>query len=274
VILDKLFRDVKIVKTTSLPKIKHYNFELEQLKASSTEFYMKVNDVAEFVVRNGNEIFFKPITEDDNVLDLYLNGSIFGVLLEQRGFLSLHSSCVQIGGKTILVAGESGFGKSSLAYFLSLNSKNKFLADDICAIKNERVFPFTNRVKLWEHVIHEFNIHNKNLKRIKPDINKYYVEIDGSESPESIDMIFHGRINDTDDFKIEPLHPMKCIEHIHNNLYWKELVVNIPFYQENSLKEMAKICSTVQSFSFERPKNAAIKNTSEFLLNFIENYEI
>ena len=53
----------------------------------------------------------------------------------------LHAACCTLGGAGILVRGESGSGKSSLALFLASAEDGTFVADDrvVCAVENGRV---------------------------------------------------------------------------------------------------------------------------------------
>lgn len=58
-------------------------------------------------------------------------------LLDALYMTPLHAACVEIGGQGVLLCGESGAGKSSLA-FACARSGWKFLSDDSCAIVRKR----------------------------------------------------------------------------------------------------------------------------------------
>lgn len=117
------------------------------------EVDVEVRGVAQFVASGGSCIRFAPdpAARPEDVR-LYLTGTIFGVLLHQRGIVPLHASCVSIDGTGVAFAGASGSGKSTLVAAL-LQRGATFVSDDICAftpVRNGefRVWPGARRIKL------------------------------------------------------------------------------------------------------------------------------
>jgi hypothetical protein len=70
-------------------------------------------------------------------LRYYFMEATVSTLLEALYLTPLHAACVQIGGRGVLLCGESGAGKSSLA-FACARSGWKFLSDDSSAIVRKR----------------------------------------------------------------------------------------------------------------------------------------
>jgi len=74
---------------------------------------------------------------DRAYLRYYFLEATVSTLLEALYLTPLHAACVQIGGRGVLLCGESGAGKSSLA-FACARSGWKFLSDDSSAIVRKR----------------------------------------------------------------------------------------------------------------------------------------
>lgn len=89
---------------------------------------------------------------DPLVFRMFIYCQGLGVLLQQRGLLVLHASCVRFGQRTIAFAGTSGDGKSTLAAMCCEHGA-EMLADDVLAVSAEantapRAWPGFARLKL------------------------------------------------------------------------------------------------------------------------------
>jgi len=63
---------------------------------------------------DGNLVQVYPNPESDELsVNLFLNGSVLGVLLHQRGILLFHGNSFMLDGKGMLLCDHSGLGKSS-----------------------------------------------------------------------------------------------------------------------------------------------------------------
>jgi hypothetical protein len=102
--------------------------------ATTDEVYLFWKDVGAYLVRNGCEIVVDPLPSmDEQVTRLFLLGSALGVLIHQRGLLTLHASAVALNGGAVVFMGESGWGKSTTAAALHARGHN-VLADDLVAL--------------------------------------------------------------------------------------------------------------------------------------------
>jgi len=130
------------------------------------------DDVGKIFVQNGNYILVDPIPDIDvNLLRLNILGVSFGVLLHQRGFLVLHASSVSINGQGVAFIGNSGLGKSTIAFSLVQNG-HSIISDDVLPIKIDdesiEIYPGFPALKLSKDVLS-----SKNLKT-NPDFQKYF----------------------------------------------------------------------------------------------------
>jgi len=72
--------------------------------------------VGKLVATDGRRLTIHPAAgAEPSALSVAAAGAGLGMLLEQRGFLVLHGSCVQIGAGAACFVGASGVGKSSVA---------------------------------------------------------------------------------------------------------------------------------------------------------------
>jgi len=83
-------------------------------------FLFQVPGVARFLLRGGREILFEaaPGVQAGDV-SAFVIGTVFGILLHQRGEIVLHASAVRVNDRAVLFCGPSGAGKSTLAAALA-----------------------------------------------------------------------------------------------------------------------------------------------------------
>ena len=106
----------------------------DHVTVTPDEAILAIQGVGEFVVRGGRSIVIHPSPgASDDLLRLYLVGSVFALLLYQRGLLVLHASAVAIGEGAVAFLGEPGAGKSSLAAELHARG-HRVLSDDLTAL--------------------------------------------------------------------------------------------------------------------------------------------
>jgi len=106
-------------------------FEVSRARAT-----LYFSGVAVFLLEDGKNISIKPVCGADyRLIELYLAGTVFSVLLYQLGLLVVHASAVilQRTGTAVLLMGESGAGKSSLAAAL-VRRGNQCLCDDVSGL--------------------------------------------------------------------------------------------------------------------------------------------
>jgi hypothetical protein len=112
--------------------------------------------VGRYLIRDGREVVIEPSGGADAAnLRTFLYGTVLGVLCHQRGLLPLHAGAVAIGDRAIIVAGDSGAGKSSLTAAL-VRQGARLLAEDLCPLRladaaasgKARVLPGVPRFRL------------------------------------------------------------------------------------------------------------------------------
>jgi hypothetical protein len=99
------------------------------------EAYFFWRQLGKFRVARGTEIIIDPLPNvEERLLRLPLLGTIFAVLLHQRGRLVLHASAVAIDGEAIIFVGNKGRGKSTMAATL-YGRGHQLISDDVVALE-------------------------------------------------------------------------------------------------------------------------------------------
>ena len=137
--------------------------------------------VARFLLSGGREIAYEaaPGTDDADVA-IFLLGTVFGILLHQRGEIVLHASAVRVKDKAVLFCGPSGAGKSTLAAALAQRGF-PLVADDLCAVTlaagaSPMVQPDGRHLKLWAQTIEKLDLAERRGAAVRSQLQKYFVE--------------------------------------------------------------------------------------------------
>lgn len=138
-------------------------------KTASGRFQIDIENVASYVVRNGQEITVDSEPEAcEYQVAIFLLGSVMGALLYQRGLWPLHASAIETSEGAVLFAGRSGTGKSTLAAGLQKRGYS-VLSDDISPLKitdtAASVFPAVPRIKLMPDATSHLGIDVSSLRR-------------------------------------------------------------------------------------------------------------
>lgn len=147
-------------------------------------FLIRIPGVARFLLRDGRAIDFEPEAGADPAdIPIFILGTVFGILLHQRGQIVLHASAVAVEGKAILFCGTSGSGKSTIAAALVQHGR-PLVTDDLCALSigsdgPVAVHPDGRQLRLWSQTIDRLALGDRRGERMRARLEKYYVESDG-----------------------------------------------------------------------------------------------
>jgi hypothetical protein len=101
---------------------------------SDGESFLFWEEAGKFLVRKGKEIVVDPAPGiPEHIIRLPLLGTVLAAAVQQRGFLGLHASAVEIGGQGVAFVGYRGQGKSTMAAAL-VGRGHKLLADDLVVL--------------------------------------------------------------------------------------------------------------------------------------------
>ena len=159
-------------------------------------------DVASYEVLDGSEVIIHPVSEPLSILAKQpLYGVIIAALLQQKEHYVLHGSAVDINGRTVVLVGKKGLGKSTLSACL-LARGHTMLTDDVTALSSKfsdstpLVLPGIPRIKLWPDAVDAAGYDPETLPLAAPEIRKHVLHAsesfkDNSAPLHSIIMLDH-----------------------------------------------------------------------------------
>jgi hypothetical protein len=151
-----------------------------QLEADTDNLLLRIGGVARFLIRSGSEILFEAEPgHDPGDLTLYLLGTCFAALLQQRGCVVLHASAVSVNGRAMLFCGQSGAGKSTIAAMLCERGY-PLLNDDVCSLRPRpgggfSITPDGRMLKLWAPSVEHLDLEARRGPAVRNNTEKYYL---------------------------------------------------------------------------------------------------
>ncbi|MDQ0304507.1 hypothetical protein [Ancylobacter polymorphus] len=182
---------------------------------------LEVDGVATYFVARGRDVIVCPHrSADENMIGVYLLGSVFGFLCHQRGLLPLHASCLSRDNCAVALAGPSGAGKSTLAAAMIAEGWN-LLADDVTVLdlsdpKGAIVLPSFPRVKLWQDSIDAVDLVPRRLLYRENDREKFECCPDPATfqpGPVRLSAVYHLRKGELG--MVTPLRQLDSIDAVH-----------------------------------------------------------
>lgn len=257
-------KDVEIHIVGAKKVIDSLGYSNHYVSLNQHEFLLDLGGIGYFYVCNGNRIEIMPYAEaTQNVLELYLNGSVYGAVLHQRKILPLHGSCFSFQDLGVMICGESGVGKSSLTAAFCLNGAD-FLTDDVTPVVfkagKPHIWAISDRIKLWSDSLQQLNQEETELIRIVPEWGKFYFPME-SENGElfTLDHLFILEIHDKPSVSHYNLEGVEKFAALRNEIYRWEYLKGMPESEASYLKQLIAISQTVRVTKVARPANIPIE---------------
>ncbi|TMM48907.1 hypothetical protein [Qipengyuania marisflavi] len=129
----------------------------------------QIDDIGGWEIAEGNRItLFLDPAADMRELRLFTLGSAWGALGYQRGHAMWHGSAVAREGHAVLLCGDAGEGKSTMAGAL-LSRGGTLVADDLSRIAPGKgaavIHPSSARLKLWREAIDRLGWQDRVIER-------------------------------------------------------------------------------------------------------------
>ena len=274
------------IKTKDFDVVVHYGDVPDKIEnpikigvafqAKQNEFLLKVPDIADYFVKNANEITVsRNKNVDDSEINLFLLGSAFGAVIYQQKKVPFHGSTVIINNKAIIISGVSGAGKSTTV--ASLIQKNYPLLSDDVTVLNEKEgniiassgFP---QVKLWLDSLNMMDLSPEKLKRIRPQLEKFKFPVKNFiEGEKQVDSIFIIMKKNTEGVEIEEIKGVDKFKILTNNTYRKQFVPALKLEKEQ-FKIVALLAAKVKLYTISRPNGTnTIDEVSKMIIEKIMN---
>lgn len=270
-ILDFPINSVSVeVISEQIKKIAPSVFSREHIAVSENDFFLEVKNVASYRVQNGNTVYVNPCEYTDTAsIKLFLNGSILGAILHQRGILPFHGNSFEFNGNGIIICGNAGVGKSSIAASFCQNGAH-FINDDITPIRitesSISILPIKTRFKLWDDSIQQLNIQNQEKEKIRPSIDKYYIQSFNQQYKEQIlNYIFILGIHNKDNFTTTEITGMEKFNIMRKQIYRKLYLNGMPETEKCYYHQLLQIASKTKIIRILRPKICDINDSMNII---------
>jgi hypothetical protein len=230
-----------------------------QVKFEGDDCFMHIDECGSFQVVGGCRVVVQPDAgATAEQVNLYLLGSVFGVLLHQRGMLPFHCNAVEFERSAFLFCGDSGSVKSTLAaHFLERGFR--LLSDDVCALYfgadgQLLAAPGIARLKLWQDTLEAFGRSSEGLRLVPWYDSKFELPLIGAmpREPLPIAAVYHLRV--VDEVRNAGIHRLKGLEAANSvtaNIYRRrlaDLAGAAPFY----VSATARIVEQIPIFTMNR----------------------
>lgn len=260
--------DVRLVASARTVEFPLYADKYWQM--NQREFAMQVEGVADYYAFDGREVEYCPGDgADRNSIELYLNGSVYGAILHQRKILPMHGSSFIYNGKGIMLCGEAGAGKSSLTASFCLQGAD-FLTDDVTPLLLKKGIPYiwalSDSMKLWDTTLLQLGRKHVDLKRIHPEMDKYYYPMnDAAGKYCRLDQVYVLEEKETKSVAFTELNGQSKFIALRKEIYRCEYIKGMPDNDKIYFQNILDICNTIKVFRVIRPKEIGIQDLRENL---------
>ena len=248
--------------------------EVYQVSIRGRDIFFR-NQVGYFEARDGKEIFYEEYADrDETEAREFVMGNTMALLFFERDMNVIHGSAVRINGRTIIISGVSGAGKSTTASKL-LREGGNLISDDQSIVYLDEgkamLLPGYPAQKLCEDASERNNFDVNDLIKVDSHKKKYAIPrtaklFDKSSQLDSI--FFLSTHDDGDDVIFEKIDGADKVNYLTMNLFLR------PFFQQNiglppsAMSQCVKISSQVSMYRISRKKGL---NTEDAIFNHIIN---
>lgn len=240
------------------------------LEINESDFQLIIENVATYRVQDGWNIKISPFPgTDQSSIQLFLNGSVFGALLYQRGIIPFHGCSFELNHKGIILCGYSGAGKSSVTTAFCQQGA-RFINDDITPVTIDEsgilIIPIRTRIKLWEDALAALAIKAENLEKIRPSMQKFYVPVENNcQNKLKLHTLIVLGIHDNDSYEVMRPLGMEKFNLLRNHIYRKIYLKGMPKAARNLFSQLLKLSQSVEVLHVLRPQTSSIHATMEFI---------
>jgi hypothetical protein len=237
---------------------------------NEADFRLTIENIATYRVQNGSVVTVYPFSDVDQAsIQLFLNGSVFGALLHQRGIIPFHGCSFEQNHKGIILCGYSGAGKSSVtAAFCQQGAR--FINDDITPVTIDEsgfwIMPIRTKIKLWNDALTALSIETENLEKIRPSMQKFYVPVENnSQDKQELNTLIVLGIHDNDRYEVMRPAGMEKFNLLRSHIYRKIYLKGMPKAERNLFSQLLKLSQSVDVLHVLRPQTGSIHATMEFI---------
>jgi len=249
-------------------------------QTKENEFLTRIERVGSFYAIEGKKITLNPYEDADFMLiKMYLYGFLLPVVLMQRGRFPMHGSCIDIDGKSIVLSGISGAGKSSLAIAFRM-AGYRLISDDLIALNeswHEGIyahygFPIQ---KITVDTAKYLKVDTVNLERI-PGEDKFIIPLESEfqKEPVPLEALFEIVTHEGEDVTVVELFGGEKLRCIIANTYNVEMIGTMGLAQEHFSYGTA-LAKEIKVYRLSRPTDRfTLDHQMELILKQIKKIDL
>ena len=266
--------DVVLTEKDNLPGIAEPLASGENWQAGNSKFLLHAKGVGSFYVRDGREVLYHAADGADRAwVQLYLNGQVLVALLHQRQIINFHASSFIYGGHGVMILGDTGAGKTSLALSFALNGVG-FLSDDLTPVVLKegvpKIWPQNRKVKLRSDTIGQLKIDAEELTDAESGTGKKYLHIGrAAEEQQKLRTIIKIETGEVKEPVFKDLSSTEKFAVLRGEICSWEYLAGMPETEAEYLRQLVQIIEKVRFVRVVRPVEIAIPDMHEAVDNFL-----
>ncbi|MGL6108445.1 hypothetical protein [Romboutsia sp.] len=236
--------------------------------------WFNIDNLATYYIENGNKVIIEPCTKiDEQLLKVYILGSVLGIVLLQRNTVAIHGGALQINKLGCVITGDKGAGKSTLTTALRKKGYG-FVADDVAAIYHDKTnminpgFPYQ---KLCEDTMDKLGYDKSKYTPHRGDMNiKYIVPALGSfiDKPIPLNTVIELEQGDVSKVEMCEIKGTEKLSNLIKNIFRIEVIMYSGGMEPAYLKKCLQIAQNIKYYKITRPENQFTVNEQ---IEIIEN---
>lgn len=200
--------------------------DIPDLKINSDALLMRWDDVGLFFVTRSGEVTVSPGPDGTREsLSVILMGRVFGAYAHLNDIFIMHSSAMVKDDRCILVAGDSGNGKSTTCAHL-VKKGFQLLTEEMCRISFDDngtplAYPGPAGIKLWEDSLVGLGENPDDHRPVRPGFKKYWIPLRDRHYPNimPIEAVFVLEAHEDKPFNMQELKGMQVAAELERQGY-------------------------------------------------------
>ena len=244
-------------------------------QANQEEYLLNIKNTARYWLKNKHEIVVEPYENaQEDAIRIFVLSSLMGALLHKHELLPIHSCCIKVKDYAVLVAGDSGAGKSTIS--LGMYRKGyEILNDDISTVFfNEEKIPFVHpgymHLKLWSESLEKYGYQAADYRKLRNEIEKYSFPINRSKTLEKLPLKAVFILNPNgEELSFETIGGLKAFEALNKNTFRRNLLKGLG-KETSHFKLCAQAAAKIKVMVVNRPEKTKPADFADYMEELIK----
>ncbi|MCF8218163.1 MAG: hypothetical protein K9I29_05545 [Bacteroidales bacterium] len=258
--------------------LENASFSGKRFQIAPGQIQTNIQGVADFLIKQNQTGFHISYTPDlnSNNYDIaaFLLGLIMAQVLHMDRYLTLHAGSLNIGGQTILIAGNSGAGKSSLLAEL-LKRGATLITDDVSPVRQTdqsfTIEPGHANIRLWADAARKSGFPFSDKNRIRPADDKYWIPVPEkfSGTSQEITNLFILKNKRSSDVCFQNVNGIKKMEEL-KAINFRKVFIRLLNREKEFFEQSTKFANTINIHNITRPEGYYANQIAERIINYLK----